>query len=116
MGEPAHFHLAQMSRASLVGFVYLIAAAIVAFTAYLWLLRAAPAALVSTYSYVNPLVAVFLGWAIAGEPITGRTLLAALVIVASVALITVERSRERRSDSPAEPAELSSRSAVCAYD
>jgi drug/metabolite transporter (DMT)-like permease len=119
MGEPARFHLAQVSRASLAGFVYLIAAAIVAFTAYLWLLRAAPPALVSTYSYVNPLVAVFLGWAIAGEPITGRTLLAALVIVASVALITVERARESapagaRKSNP--PAELSSRSAVCVPD
>jgi drug/metabolite transporter (DMT)-like permease len=95
-GEAAGFHWSQVSRASLAGFIYLVVAAIVAFTAYLWLLRAAAPALVSTYSYVNPLVAVFLGWAIAGEPITGRTLVAALVIVASVAMITLARAREPR--------------------
>ncbi len=93
-GEMARFHGSQVSRASLAGFVYLVVAAIVAFTAYLWLLRVASPAIVSTYSYVNPLVAVFLGWAIAGEPITGRMLVAALVIVASVALITLARARE----------------------
>jgi len=105
LGEPARFHLAQVSRASLVGFLYLIAAAVVAFTAYLWLLRAAPPALVSTYSYVNPLVAVLLGWAIAGEPLTGRTLVAALVIVASVALITLAKGRKPLPERAA-PAEL----------
>ncbi len=102
-GELAHFHLAQVTRPSLVGFLYLIAAAVVAFTAYLWLLRAAPPALVSTYSYVNPLVAVFLGWAIAGEPITGRTLAAAVVIVASVAMITLARSQEAAQKAQPEP-------------
>ncbi len=120
LGEPARFHLAQVSLASLFAFVYLIAAAVVAFTAYLWLLRAAPAALVSTYSYVNPLVAVFLGWAIAGEPITGRTLAAAAVIVASVALITFARTQgEARSSDRApspEPSERPARPAVCVPD
>jgi drug/metabolite transporter (DMT)-like permease len=137
LGEPAHFHWSQVSRASLAGFVYLVVAAVVAFTAYLWLLRAAAPALVSTYSYVNPLVAVFLGWAIAGEPITGRTLLAALVIVASVAMITLARAEDakeakderapgrelpaermpepRRRPSP-EPAEPAARAAVCVPD
>jgi drug/metabolite transporter (DMT)-like permease len=134
LGEPARFHWSQVSRASLAGFVYLVVAAIVAFTAYLWLLRAAPASLVSTYSYVNPLVAVFLGWAVAGESITGRTLVAALVIVASVAMITLARTRaergaERAPDPElpmtrprearrplADPAELSARAAVSVPD
>ncbi|HEY8020031.1 MAG TPA: EamA family transporter [Thermoanaerobaculia bacterium] len=105
LGEPARFHLAQVSAASLWGFLYLIVAAVVAFTAYLWLLRAVSPTLVSTYSYVNPLVAVFLGWAIAGEPVTGRTLIAAVIIVASVAMITLARSKEsappERLSSPA---------------
>jgi hypothetical protein len=48
---------------------------------------------VSTYAYVNPLVAVFLGWLILGEPVTARTLEAAAVIVASVAIITTQRGR-----------------------
>ena len=62
--------------------------ALIAFTAYVWLLRVAPPVLVSTYAYVNPLVAVFLGWAVAGEPITRGTLIAAAVILAGVALIS----------------------------
>ena len=59
----------------------------VGFTAYLWLLRVARTSLVSTYAYVNPVVAVFLGWLILDETITIRTLVAGAVIVASVALI-----------------------------
>ena len=53
----------------------------------------APPALVSTYAYVNPVVAVFLGWAFAGEPVTGKTLVAAAVIVAGVALSSPRRRR-----------------------
>ncbi|MGH2738013.1 MAG: EamA family transporter, partial [Actinomycetota bacterium] len=54
---------------------------------YVWLLRSARTSLVSTYAYVNPIVAVFLGWAILGEAVTARTLLAGAVIVTAVALI-----------------------------
>jgi drug/metabolite transporter (DMT)-like permease len=101
---------------------------VVAFTAYLWLLRAVSPTLVSTYSYVNPLVAVFLGWAIAGEPVTGRTLIAAVIIVASVAMITLARSKEsappKRLSAESAPennpavaaAELAARPAVCVQD
>lgn len=92
LGEFGQIDLAHASARSVLAFAYLVVAAVVAFTAYLWLLRAAPPALVSTYSYVNPLVAVLLGWALAGEPLTGRTALAALVIVSGVALITVTRT------------------------
>ena len=60
---------------------------LVGFTAYIWLLSATTPARVSTYAYVNPVVAVLLGWAFAREPITLRTLLAAAVIVGAVALI-----------------------------
>jgi drug/metabolite transporter (DMT)-like permease len=62
--------------------------AVVAFTAYVWLLRAASPVLVSTYAYVNPVVAVFLGWAMAGEPLTRGTLIAAGVILTGVAMIS----------------------------
>ena len=64
------------------------------FVPYIWLLGVRPAAQVSTYAYVNPVVAVFLGWAILDEPMTGRTLAAAALIVAAVAAITL--SQERR--------------------
>jgi drug/metabolite transporter (DMT)-like permease len=63
----------------------------VAFTAYLWLLRVSTPARVSTYAFVNPVIAVFLGWALADEPLTAQTLLAAAVIVAAVAIITTGR-------------------------
>ncbi len=66
---------------------------LVGFTAYTWLLRVASPAAVSTYAYVNPVVAVVLGWAIASEPITPRTLSAAAVIIGAVALITAGRAR-----------------------
>ena len=62
---------------------------IVAFTAYVWLLRESTPARVSTYAYVNPVVAVVLGAALAGEALTARMLVAAAVIVGGVALITL---------------------------
>lgn len=76
----------------------------VGYTAYVWLLRVSTPAKVSTYAYVNPVVAVLLGWAFANEPITARTLIAAAIIVAAVALITtaqsVQRSRARVLEGP----------------
>ncbi len=60
---------------------------LVGFSAYLWLLRVSTASRVSTYAYVNPIVAVLLGWALAGEELTPRVFLAAAVIVGAVAVI-----------------------------
>jgi drug/metabolite transporter (DMT)-like permease len=79
----------QASPASLLALLYLIVfGSLIGFTAYIWLLRVVPPARVATYAYVNPVVAVFLGWALASEPLTLRMLLAAAVIVAGVAIIT----------------------------
>jgi drug/metabolite transporter (DMT)-like permease len=64
---------------------------LVAFSAYVWLLRAAPISLLSTYAYVNPVVAVLLGWIFLSERITGRTLLAGAVILVAVALMISAR-------------------------
>jgi drug/metabolite transporter (DMT)-like permease len=94
-GEFGQIDLPHASTRSLLAFGYLVIAALVAFTAYLWVLRVAPPALVSTYSYVNPLVAVLLGWALAGEPLTARTAVAGLVIVSGVALITINRTKTK---------------------
>jgi drug/metabolite transporter (DMT)-like permease len=66
---------------------------LVGFTAYIWLMRHAAPSKVATYAYVNPVVAVLLGWALGGEPIGPRTIAASAVIVAAVALITVGRTR-----------------------
>ncbi len=79
-----------LSLLSIVGWLYLIVfGSIVAFTAYVWLLRVSTPARVSTYAYVNPIVAVLLGFAIAGEPLTTRMIIAATVIVSGVVLITL---------------------------
>lgn len=104
-GEPAHFALSDVTLRSALAVAYLVVfGAIVAFTAYVWLLRVAPPVLVSTYAYVNPVVAVFLGWAFADEPLTAGTLIAASVILAGVALITSAQgkhsSKEEKQPEP----------------
>jgi drug/metabolite transporter (DMT)-like permease len=95
-GEWARFSPALVSARSLVAVAYLVVfGSLVAFTAYVWLLRAASPALVSTYAFVNPVVAVFLGWLLAREEVGARTLVAAAVIVGAVVLITLGESRRR---------------------
>ena len=65
----------------------LVFGSIIGYSAYIWLLHNAKPTHVATYAYVNPVVAVFLGWLIASEPITSRVLLAAAVIIGGVAVI-----------------------------
>ncbi len=90
LGEFHNFHPANVSREAWLALLYLIVAgSIIAFTAYVWLLRVSTPARVSTYAYVNPVVAVLLGWAVAGEALTLRITIAAAVIVSGVALITL---------------------------
>ena len=87
-GEGARLDLTAVSARSLASLAYLIVfGSLVGFSAYVWLLRATTPARVSTYAYVNPVVAVFLGWAFAGEAVTMRIVLATIAIVGSVALI-----------------------------
>jgi drug/metabolite transporter (DMT)-like permease len=72
----------------LAAWAYLVLfGSVLAFTAYVWLLANAPVSLVSTYAYVNPVVAVVLGWLVVAEPITGAVLVGGGVVVASVALV-----------------------------
>lgn len=93
-GDWSRLDLAGASARSVLSLGYLVVfGSLVGFTAYIWLLRHVAPALVSTYAYVNPVVAVFLGWALAAEPITPRTLLAAAVIVGAVAVISTEQAR-----------------------
>jgi drug/metabolite transporter (DMT)-like permease len=89
-GEPAAFSLANVSLKSVLSWIYLFSAgSIIGYTAYIYLLGVVSAAKASTYAYVNPIIAVVLGWAFANEPIGGRTIVAAVVILAGVAIITV---------------------------
>jgi drug/metabolite transporter (DMT)-like permease len=96
-GEPAQMDLAHASARSVLGFLYLVTfGSLVGFTAYVYLLAHTSAAKAATYAYVNPVVAVLLGWAFANEPVTTRTLLAAAVILAGVAIITVANDGSAR--------------------
>jgi drug/metabolite transporter (DMT)-like permease len=89
-GDFVQLDVSGITIRSVLAFVYLIVfGAIVGYSAYIWLLRVTTPARVSTYAYVNPVVAVVLGWAFAGEALTARMGIAALVIVAGVALITL---------------------------
>src|SRR5213595_983614 len=96
-GELPRFHPGCFSILSLGSFVYLvIIGAVVGYTAYIWLLRHCDPAKVATYAYVNPIVAVLLGTFFAGETVTVRTLIAAALIIGSVALIiTAQQLRAR---------------------
>jgi drug/metabolite transporter (DMT)-like permease len=94
VGEWSAFNLAAISQRSAIAFVYLVlVGAMVGFTAYLWLIKNVPPALATTYAFVNPVVAMYVGWLVAAEPITPQTVLAAAVIIAGVALITQARQR-----------------------
>jgi drug/metabolite transporter (DMT)-like permease len=106
-GEIGRLHLSHISTTSLLALAYLVVfGSLVGFSAYVWLLRAAPLSLVSTYAYVNPVVAVVLGAIFIGEAISLRTVVAGGIILAAVALIVIARSRDAKP-APAQPAELS---------
>lgn len=97
LGEPQRLDLTGISGASWIAWGYLIVfGSLAAFTAYIWLLKNTKTSLVATYAYVNPVVAVGLGWFFLNEPITPGVLVAAAVIIAGVAMIV-------SSAAPAEP-------------
>jgi drug/metabolite transporter (DMT)-like permease len=92
-GELARFDIRHISRASVIGLAYLITfGSLLGFTSYIWLLDKVSPARLGTYAYVNPIVAVLLGWAIAGETLSARTAVAAVIVICAVALITTARS------------------------
>jgi drug/metabolite transporter (DMT)-like permease len=91
-GQGARLHWTSVSLRSVLALGYLVVfGSLLGFSAYTWLLRVAPTARVSTYAYVNPVVAMFLGWVFAGERPTLRTLAAAAVIIAAVVLVITSR-------------------------
>jgi drug/metabolite transporter (DMT)-like permease len=104
-GEGGSVHVDRFSTDSLLAFAYLVVVgSLVAFTAYTWLLRNVPISKVSTYAYVNPVIAVALGWAVYDESLSAIALAGAAVIVASVAGIV-------RREGEAEDAETKARAA-----
>ena len=95
-GEVTKIHV---STESLLALAYLIVfGSWLAFSAYAWLLRVTRTSLVSTYAYVNPLVAVFLGWAVENETVNARTVVAGLVILVAVALIVTPPKGETATE------------------
>jgi len=101
-GEPARLEPAEVTLRSLLSLAYLIVfGAVVALSAFFWLMRVSTPARVSTHAYVNPVVALLLGWALADEPITPRTLAATAIILSAVVLVTARGGPRRRRSGPA---------------
>ena len=95
-GEWTRVILNQVSTRSMLSWLYLIVfGSIVAFSSYIWLLKQTAPSLVSTHAYVNPVVAMILGWALADEALTSRNILAAIIIIISVAIITTYPVKKR---------------------
>jgi drug/metabolite transporter (DMT)-like permease len=91
LGEPADFRFADVTLRSLLALLYLVIfGSLIAYTAYVWLLTVTTPARVGTYAYVNPVIALALGWAFAGEHVGFRAAIAAAVIVGSVVVIVSE--------------------------
>jgi len=94
VGEGGRIQIHQVTARSVVSLAYLIVfGSIVAFTVYTWLVSASSPSMLSTYAYVNPVIAVFLGWATAGEALNLRILLSTLVIVTGVILVGTRSER-----------------------
>ena len=101
VGELGSFHPGSVTTASLVGLVYLIVfGSLVAFTAYVWLLNHVAVTTVATYAYVNPVVAVALGFIFRGETLSLRSLLAACLIIGAVVAMVSGRPREAGESGP----------------
>jgi drug/metabolite transporter (DMT)-like permease len=100
-GEAPQLHVPALDSAVALVYLALVSGGL-GYTAYVWLLHHAPLDQISTFAYVNPLVAVALGWALLGEAVSGLTLAAATLIVGSVAVTLREEPevRERASDPP----------------
>jgi drug/metabolite transporter (DMT)-like permease len=105
-GDWQRLDLAAVTTKSWLAWGYLIVfGSLIGFTAYIWLLRVTTPARASTYAYVNPVVALFIGWAVDGERLTAMTFIAAPVILAAIAFITATRARRMPAPAPAARAE-----------
>jgi drug/metabolite transporter (DMT)-like permease len=111
-GEFRHLHWAGISLRSIGGLAYLVVfGSILAFTCYMWLLQRCPPTLVATHTYANPVVAVFLGWLLASEPLTWHVVVSCIAILGAVMLI---RRGEQSNASPPAPVERPEVAGACA--
>jgi drug/metabolite transporter (DMT)-like permease len=101
LGEPGRFEAGAVSLHSLGAWLYLVfVGSLVGFTTFVWLMKHSTPARVSTHAYVNPIVAVFLGWLLLDETVGPRTLAASVVIIAGVAIITTQKNRKQLTIPP----------------
>lgn len=98
-GEPAKFHAGQVSGRAWFSLAYLIVmGSLIGFTAYMWLIHRESPTKVGTYAYVNPVVAVLIGYFVGGEPLGARTILGMTLVLASVLLITLGKRTRNMED------------------
>jgi drug/metabolite transporter (DMT)-like permease len=105
LGEFRDFHPWNISRGAWLSLLYLtVAGSIMAFTAYVWLIHHESPTKVVTYAYVNPVVAVLLGYFLGGETLGRRTILGALLVLISVVVVTTTRAKKSGTTFPGEDA------------
>lgn len=98
VGEPSNFHFSQVSLKSFLGLAYLVVfGSVIAFSAYIWLLGHTSATRVSTHTYVNPVIAVLLGWLLANEQLTIALIIASSIIIVSVYLVLHDQYKTKRN-------------------
>lgn len=101
LGEFRNFHPGTVSRNAWLALLYLIIfGSIIAFTAYVWLIHRESPTKVGTYAYVNPVVAVLVGYFLGGEALSRRTIVGTLFVLSSVVVITTTKARAHRSPVP----------------
>ncbi|WGD56675.1 EamA family transporter [Bradyrhizobium sp. CB1650] len=106
-GEFGGLHLSNVSAVSIAGWAYLtLMGTVVAFAAYIWLLKQVPATLVATYTFVNPIIAVLVGWIFLGEKLSFWMLAGAALVIASVAGMLLARSKSQRKAKTSWPVQL----------
>ncbi|HVZ66232.1 MAG TPA: EamA family transporter [Lacunisphaera sp.] len=100
-GEPGRLVVSAISGRSILAWSYLVVfGSLIGFTTFVWLMKHSTPARVSTYAYVNPIVAVFLGWWILREPISPRIFVASAIIIAGVAIITTQKNKKTLATPP----------------
>jgi drug/metabolite transporter (DMT)-like permease len=106
-GEAADLNVAKISRQSIVAMLYLtVFGSIIALTAYVWLLKTVHPSRAATYTYVNPIIAIFLGWLVLSEPLTPLMILAVVIILLAVVMITAHREKQTVSQIEPSPSTI----------
>jgi len=110
-GEPARFDVATVGLRSLGAWAYLVVfGSLIGFTTFVWLMKHCSPSKVSTFAYVNPVVAVFLGWLVLHEQVNPRIFVAAAIIIAGVAIITLAKNKKPAATTPPDAAPVGSKS------